>query len=73
MFTNDCLGELEYEATTSAVVMAGIMLAFLLEYIGHRVIVARNSKGSEGVTEQDSQPISHKGESPVQPQQSTLA
>lgn len=76
MFTNDCLGELEYEATTSAVVMAGIMLAFLLEYIGHRVIVARNGKESDVVTEQGSPHMSHKGEhggSPVQPQQSTLA
>ncbi|KAJ5095919.1 hypothetical protein NUU61_005275 [Penicillium alfredii] len=44
MFTNDCLGELDYEATTSAIVMAGIFLAFLFEYIGHRVIVARGRK-----------------------------
>lgn len=44
MFTNECLGELEYEATTSAVVMAGILLSFLTEYIGHRIIMARGSK-----------------------------
>ena len=44
MFTNDCMGELEYEATTSAVVMAGIFLSFLVEYVGHRVIMARASK-----------------------------
>ena len=44
MFTNDCMGELEYEATTSAVVMAGIFLSFLVEYVGHRVIMARTSK-----------------------------
>ena len=44
MFTNDCLGELEYEATTSAIVMAGIFLSFLMEYIGHRIILARGSK-----------------------------
>ena len=44
MFTNDCLGELAYESTTSAVVMAGIFLSFLVEYIGHRVILARGSK-----------------------------
>jgi len=46
MFTNECLGELEYEATTSAVVMAGLFLAFLTEYIGHRIIIARSSKRS---------------------------
>ncbi|KAJ5376629.1 hypothetical protein N7509_013515 [Penicillium cosmopolitanum] len=46
MFTNDCLGELDYEGTTSAIVMVGIFLAFLLEYFGHRVMVARSRKGS---------------------------
>jgi zinc transporter 1/2/3 len=44
MFTNECIGELGYEATTSAIVMAGIFLAFLLEYVGHRIIVARGNK-----------------------------
>ncbi|KAL5339520.1 ZIP zinc transporter-domain-containing protein [Aspergillus crustosus] len=44
MFSNDCLGSLEYEATTSAVVMAGIFLAFLTEYIGHRYIHARSAR-----------------------------
>ncbi|RHZ65156.1 putative ZIP Zinc transporter [Aspergillus thermomutatus] len=44
MFTNECLGELEYEATTSAVVMAGIFLSFLFEYIGHRIILARGKR-----------------------------
>lgn len=43
MFTNECLGELDYEATTSAVVMAGTFLAFVSEYVGHRFIVARES------------------------------
>lgn len=38
MFSNECLGHLRYEATTSAIVMAGIFLAWLIEYIGHRVI-----------------------------------
>lgn len=51
MFTNDCLGELAYEATTSAVVMAGIFLAFLVEYIGHRIILARNAKAPATTTE----------------------
>ncbi|KAL3476987.1 ZIP zinc transporter-domain-containing protein [Aspergillus californicus] len=44
MFSNECLGELEYEATTSAVVMAGIFLSFLTEYLGHRYILARNAR-----------------------------
>ncbi|KAJ5681990.1 uncharacterized protein N7477_001930 [Penicillium maclennaniae] len=42
MFTNECMGELDYEATTSAIVMAGIFLAFLFEFVGHRIV---SSKG----------------------------
>ncbi|OGE58595.1 hypothetical protein PENARI_c001G09645 [Penicillium arizonense] len=78
MFTNECLGELEYEATTSAVVMAGIFLAFLLEFIGHRVVVARNSK--RNVSEASASPseslqTSQKGQfdHPQSQQQPTLA
>ncbi|KAJ5130280.1 uncharacterized protein N7515_006319 [Penicillium bovifimosum] len=80
MFTNDCLGELEYEATTSAVVMAGIFLAFLLEFVGHRVIVARNKKSIAADTtpseSSDSQQAPHKGHDGYpqnQQQQPTLA
>jgi zinc transporter 1/2/3 len=77
MFTNQCLGELEYEATTSAVVMAGIFLAFLFEYIGHRIIVSRNNKkDAERATEPESQPETQKGQydgTKAHPQQSALA
>ncbi|PGG99245.1 hypothetical protein AJ79_08637 [Helicocarpus griseus UAMH5409] len=41
MFGNQCLGELTYESTTSAIVMAGIFLSFLVEYIGNRIILSR--------------------------------
>lgn len=41
MFGNKCLGELGYEATTSAILMAGLFLSFIVEYAGHRVV---NSK-----------------------------
>ena len=47
MFGNECLGELDYEATTSAVVMAGIFLSFLTEYLGHRFILARAARSAE--------------------------
>ena len=48
MFTNPCIGTVEYEATTSAIVMAGIFLSFLVEYVGHRIVIARslNEAGS---------------------------
>ncbi|KAL0932501.1 ZIP zinc transporter [Colletotrichum truncatum] len=41
MFANPCLGELKYEATTSAVVMAGIFLSFLVEFVGRRFVMAK--------------------------------
>ncbi|KAJ9636079.1 high-affinity Zn(2+) transporter zrt1 [Knufia peltigerae] len=44
MFNNQCLGALDYEATTSAIVMAGIFISFLFEYLGHRIILARKTR-----------------------------
>lgn len=44
MFGNSCLGELEYEATTAAIVMGGIFLSFLVEYIGKRIVLARMAR-----------------------------
>ncbi|KAI0130682.1 Zip-domain-containing protein [Daldinia grandis] len=37
MFTNECLGELKYEATTAAIVMAGMFFAFVVENGSHRL------------------------------------
>lgn len=37
MFGNSCLGELKYEATTSAVAMAGLFLSWLVDYVSHRL------------------------------------
>ncbi|KAL2822093.1 ZIP zinc transporter-domain-containing protein [Aspergillus granulosus] len=44
MFGNSCLTGLQYEGVTSAIVMAGIFLSFLTEYIGHRYILARAAR-----------------------------
>jgi zinc transporter 1/2/3 len=48
MFGNECLGELQYEATTAAIVMAGLFLSFLVEYLGYRAVKwqARRKAGS---------------------------
>jgi zinc transporter 1/2/3 len=46
MFANHCLGGLKYEATTAAIVMAGIVISFVPEYIGARVFLWRLSKQS---------------------------
>jgi zinc transporter 1/2/3 len=66
MFTNECLGGLDYEATTSAVVMAGIFLSFLFEYIGHRIILARGKRSLSPCPEQTSEASTGK-EPPSQP------
>lgn len=44
MFTNECIGDLGYEGTTSAIVMAGIFLSFLVEYIGLRIVAAHAAR-----------------------------
>ncbi len=41
MFGNECIGELEYEGVTSAIVMAGLFLSFVVEYIGQRIVSAK--------------------------------
>lgn len=46
MFSNHCLGGLEYEATTAAIVMAGIVISFVPEYVGARIFLWRLSKHS---------------------------
>jgi solute carrier family 39 (zinc transporter), member 1/2/3 len=46
MFGNECLGELTYEATAAAVAMAGIFLSFLVEYLGHRFVLAKGGNAT---------------------------
>lgn len=41
MFTNECIGTLDYEAVTSSIVMAGLFISFVVEYIGQRVVSAK--------------------------------
>lgn len=46
-FSNECLGALEYEATTAAICMAGIFVTFLIEFVAHRFAGGR-SPGTTG-------------------------
>ena len=41
MFTNPCIGDLGYEGVTAAILMAGLFLSFVVEYIGQRVVSAK--------------------------------
>ncbi|KZF23736.1 Zip-domain-containing protein [Xylona heveae TC161] len=54
MFANECLGTLTYEATTTAIAMAGAFLAFLFEYIGGRLVMSRSSRKSSPGTDHGS-------------------
>ncbi|KAK4185396.1 putative zinc-regulated transporter [Podospora australis] len=44
MFQNECLGDLGYEATASAILMAGLFLSFLIEYAGIRFMQWHQAK-----------------------------
>lgn len=55
MFGNDCLGELEYEATTTSIILAGVFLSFLVEYVGHRIVCARRPKEAPSELEPEHQ------------------
>lgn len=43
-FASECLGELDYEATTTAIVMAGAFMTFLVEFLGGRYIMHRRAQ-----------------------------
>ncbi|ORY18251.1 ZIP zinc transporter-domain-containing protein [Clohesyomyces aquaticus] len=43
-FKNECLGALTYEGKTAAIFMAGLFLSFLVEYLGARFIIWRQSR-----------------------------
>jgi zinc transporter 1/2/3 len=37
-FSNDCIEGIEYEATAGAIMIAGLFITFIIEYIAHRWI-----------------------------------
>ncbi|KAL1839242.1 hypothetical protein VTJ49DRAFT_1720 [Mycothermus thermophilus] len=51
MFDNECLGELAYESTAAAILMAGLFLSFFVEYLGNRLIQWHESKAHTGSVE----------------------
>ncbi|KAF1978991.1 Zip-domain-containing protein [Bimuria novae-zelandiae CBS 107.79] len=58
MFGNECLGELPYEATTAAIVMAGLFLSFLVDYTSKRFLLWRQSKNPSSDSEAAPSPAS---------------
>ena len=71
MFTNPCLGELTYEATTTAIVVAGLFLSFLLDYAGHRAMSARRWKSAAVHDANDVEDNQHKSASGTMGQKSS--
>ena len=59
MFSNECLPPLKYEATTTAIAMAGAFIAFLIEYLGHRLAGWRRGVLSLRPTPVDNNTPSH--------------
>lgn len=57
MFGNDCIGELQYEATTTSIILAGIFLSFLVEYVGHRIVCAKRPKTPPSPNEMETEQI----------------
>jgi zinc transporter 1/2/3 len=58
MFKHECVGELLYEATTTAIAMGGLLLAFTVEYIGCRFIESRAVRRANAPVHQESSPAS---------------
>jgi zinc transporter 1/2/3 len=64
MFQNPCLGELEYEATAAAILIGGLLVSFLIEYIGQRYIQNEHKKAKgRNSDEKAGDTITHHGAS----------
>ncbi|KAH6636145.1 hypothetical protein F5144DRAFT_167333 [Chaetomium tenue] len=46
MFGNECLEGVMYEATTAAILMAGLFMSFFVEYLGYRFVKSRAKKAA---------------------------
>lgn len=71
MFANECLGNLGYEATAGAIAMAGIFIAFVIEYVCERMMRSRKAKlnqaeaiNSSGDSEKNGKNIDNNSNSP---------
>ncbi|KAI6790794.1 Zip-domain-containing protein [Hortaea werneckii] len=63
LFNNDCLTGVNYEATTAAILIAGLFVAFVAEYLVHRLVGGNGGHHNHGVAPRSSAAgHSHKGE-----------
>ncbi|KAK8045551.1 zinc/iron transporter protein [Apiospora rasikravindrae] len=45
MFENECLGEIDYEATPAAILLFGVFVSFAVEFLSHRFFSRRQADG----------------------------
>lgn len=57
MWNNSCMGELSYESTGTAITMAGVFLAFFIEYVANRIMNWRNDKLAAASSSSDKEEI----------------
>lgn len=62
MFENECLGELAYEGTACAILMAGLFLSFVVDYAGQRLSRWHAAKKSASVEPGSSAPVTRSSE-----------
>lgn len=55
LFANECIGRLAYESTSTAIAMAGIFLAFLLEFSFNRLLLFRKQSVSPSLDNESEQ------------------
>jgi zinc transporter 1/2/3 len=70
MFSNPCLGELGYEATTAAILMAGLFTSFLVEYFAHRFAHSRQSTVVQTTVEASKEAQTPSSDGSITPQSS---
>lgn len=54
MFANECIGILQYEATASAIAMAGLFLAFAVDWSAHRFMTSRQETATASLNSSNS-------------------
>ncbi|GAB1726580.1 hypothetical protein NU195Hw_g2505t1 [Hortaea werneckii] len=62
LFNNDCLTGVNYEATTAAILIAGLFVAFVAEYLVHRLVGGNGGHHNHGVAPRSTGGRSNKGE-----------
>lgn len=52
MFRNECIGTITYEATATTIAMAGIVLSFIVECVGMRIVMRRSQPSAHALPEE---------------------